>query len=302
MHIERVAPVAKTGLLLLSSSVFLAAFSAAAHSHWHTISHLFLIISMVLGFFALLKIANTVSSQFFIAKFIHWLHAMCFEVVVLVGLILIRLLPKKIFFKLGPTSGRPILLVHGYCNNSSIWTLIQRRLVEETLGPIYTIDLGHPFLAMAEYVKAVRILMDQIQKETGHPNLVLIGHSMGGIISSMVALQEPNAISSVITIASPMSGTFLAKLGLGQNAREMERKSEYLMKLNEQLQDETKTQFYHIATKTDQIVIPGHSALRGSCPENEFLFEDLGHASLLFSSRVADLLVHWLKKEDYSSH
>jgi triacylglycerol esterase/lipase EstA (alpha/beta hydrolase family) len=149
---------------------------------------------------------------------------------------------------------------------------------------------------MNEYARAVKTFATQIQEETGQPNLILIGHSMGGIISSMVAMEEPDAICSVITIGSPMNGTHLAKLGLGQNAREMERESQCLLHLNEQLKAKTNTQFYHMGTKTDQIVIPAHSALRGSCPENEFLFEDLGHASLLFSPRVADVLVHWLKK------
>ncbi len=299
-HIERVAPVATAGLILLSSSVLFAAFSAAAHSHWDTLSYFLLILSMVFGFLALLKIANLVSSQFSIGRTIHWVHAMCFECVVFAILILLRFLPKKIFFKLGASSGRPILLVHGYCNNSTVWTYIQWMLAKEGIGPIYTIDLGHPFCSMTEYVKAIKLLMAKIQKETGHPHLVLIGHSMGGIVSSLVALQEPEAIHSVITIGSPLNGTCLANIGVGLTAREMRRKSECLTTLNEQLKAKIKPQFYHIGTKTDQIVIPGCSALRGDCPENEFLFEDLGHASLLFSTRVADLLVHWLKNMEKS--
>jgi pimeloyl-ACP methyl ester carboxylesterase len=301
MSIERVAPASKAVILLLSSSVFFAALSAGLHSHLDKISHVFLTGSMILGFFALLKIINSVVSKFFIARPVHWIHAMIFEILALLAITVLRLLrlssPKKIRPNITQERGsaKPILLVHGYCHDSSAWAYIQGQLARETFSPIYTIDLGYPFHSMHEYAKRVTERAEQIKKETGQTDLILIGHSMGGLISSIVAMKEAQSISSVFTIASPMSGTHMAKIGVGPNAREMQPRSPLISDLNKQLGAETNIRFYHIGTKTDQIVIPGSSALRGHHPQREFLFEDMGHASLLFSPRVVGLLVHWLR-------
>ncbi|HEV7738722.1 MAG TPA: alpha/beta fold hydrolase [Chlamydiales bacterium] len=304
MQIDRVAPVSKAVITLLSTSVFIAAFSAAMHSHWDTISYIALTISMTLGFCALLKILNNAASKFFFARVVHWVHAICFEVLAFVGVIFLRLLGffpfQKTFLQSKPNSKKsdtPILLVHGYCNNSSVWTYIRWRLELATKSPVYAINLGHPFKSMNEYANRVSSLADQIRIETGSSQIILMGHSMGGLITSMVAMKDPVGISSVFTIGSPLLGTHVARVGIGRNAREMQRSSPLLKDLHTKLKEKTKIRFYHIGTKTDQLVMPANSCVLGICPDREFLFEDIGHASLLFSPRVADLLVHWLNKD-----
>jgi triacylglycerol lipase len=258
---------------------------------------------MTLGFCALLKILNNAASKFFFARIVHWIHAIFFEVLAFVGVIFLRLLaffsfpniflPSKLNIKKSDT---PILLVHGYCNNKSVWAYIRWRLEQETKSPVYAINLGYPFHSINEYANRVTSLADQIRTETGSSQIILIGHSMGGLITSMVAMQNPDRISSVFTIGSPLWGTHLARVGFGQNAREMQRSSSLITELHTKLRKNTKTQFYHIGTKTDQLIMPYNSCFLGTCPDREFLFEDIGHASLLFSPRVASLLMHWLDR------
>jgi triacylglycerol esterase/lipase EstA (alpha/beta hydrolase family) len=260
-------------------------------------SHFLLRVAMVLGFFALLKIINNVSSGLFFAKPIHWIHAMVFEVLAFGAVAVLRLLhfsmPKKvpIFSK----NGKPILLVHGYCNSSCVWTYIHQYLMSHTSHPVYTIDLGYPFHSLRTYAQAVTKKVKEICQETGQENVILIGHSMGGVVSSLVAMEHDSLIAAVFTIGSPIGGTYVAKIGVGANAREMERHSQLILELSKQLEAKSHVPFYHIATKTDQMVVPSSSGFRGITPEREFIFEDIGHASLLFSPRVAGLLVHWLK-------
>lgn len=303
MQIDRVAPVSKAVIILLSTSVFSAAFSVAMHSQWDAISYISLTISMTLGFCALLKILNNAASKFFFARIVHWMHAIFFEVLAFVGVIFLRLLAFLPFPNafLQPKlkknkSDTPILLVHGYCNNKSVWAYIRWRLEQETNNPVYAINLGYPFHSINEYANRVTSLADQIRTETGSSKIILMGHSMGGLITSLVATQDPARISSVFTIGSPLRGTHLARVGFGRNAREMQRSSPFITELHTKLGENTKIRFYHIGTKTDQLVMPYNSCVLGTCPDREFLFEDIGHASLLFSPRVANLLVHWLDK------
>src|SRR4030095_9052037 len=98
---------------------------------------------------------------------------------------------------------------------------------------------------------------------------------MGGVISSLVAMEDDSRIAAVFTIGAPIGGTHMAKVGIGANAREMERHSKLILELSQQLQAKTHVPFYHIATKTDQMVVPSSSGFRGITPEREFIFEDI---------------------------
>ena len=87
----------------------------------------------------------------------------------------------------------------------------------------------------------------------------------------------------------------MAKIAIGPNGREMEVRSELIAQLNGKIAKCPFVRFYHIATNTDQLIIPSQSALLNNNPSREFLFEDIGHASMLFSPRVGAVIAHWLR-------
>ena len=114
---------------------------------------------------------------------------------------------------------------------------------------------------------------------------------MGGIISTYYALQVPEKDLRIITIGSPLKGTYVAKMGLGRCAREMEIGSKLMQRIQ---QAENHQSLYHIGTTTDQLVVPFHSAFLTADPLKTFLFHDLGHISLLFSPRIAKKICEFL--------
>jgi pimeloyl-ACP methyl ester carboxylesterase len=197
----------------------------------------------------------------------------------------------------GNLEGRPILLIHGYCNDGSAWTYLKHQLAKEKIGPIYTIDLGFPFRSIREYAMKVKKKADQIRLETNRADLILLGHSMGGLVGSLYATDfaPSETVTDVITICAPLKGTYMAKIAVGPNAKEMQYRSELTSQLHLKISNERFVRFYHIATNTDQLIIPSQSALLKNNPSREFLFEDIGHASMLFSPRVSSLISHWLK-------
>ncbi len=277
---KQVAPLSFPPFLFLSFAAFLAyagAFPFAASSF---------------AWIGGIKLFNTALSGVPFARLIHWLHAMTFEFFALVGVALLRLIPIKGIAK---GNGRPILLIHGYMNHSSVWFLFKKRLESFGFGPVYTMNLGHPFHSIEAYAEKVKEKARQIETETGRKDLILIGHSMGGLVSSFYAATRalPNTVTDVITLGSPLYGTPVAYIGIGPNAKEMRPTSEFLKTMREAMSKTKGVRFFHIATKSDQLVIPGKSAI---LPENEhFLFEDLGHASLLYSQRAAQQVAHWLQ-------
>lgn len=250
----------------------------------------------VIGFSWLggILLLNLAAPKLPFSRAINWAYAMTFELLALLAVAVMRLIPMK-EMALG-RGGRPILLVHGYMNHGSVWRFPKKRLEALGLGPIYTISLGHPFRSIRWYAEKVKAKAELIAQETGRKDLILIGHSMGGLVSSWYATQIAPALSvtDVITIGSPLFGTPMAHIGLGENAREMEPNSPFLEILRAGIAQKKEIRFYHIATKSDQLVIPGSSAV---IPENEhFIFEDIGHASLLYSREVTDQIGQWLRK------
>jgi triacylglycerol lipase len=302
MQVDRVTGVSRTSLIFLMLAVCNASLSVIFHSRIHALSHVFLFVSGLFAFFSLLKLVNGFASWFprRIEVFLHWIYAMPFELLALIAVPMMRILRfSKTFQKpVGNLQGRPILLIHGYCNDGSAWSYLKHRLAKESIGPIYTIDLSFPFRSIYEYALEVKEKAAQIRNETNRTDLVLIGHSMGGLVSSLYTTDfaPPETVTDVITIGSPLGGTHVAKIGIGPNAKEMECSSEFISQLHVKIAKERFSRFYHIATNTDQLVIPCRSALLKNNPSREFLFEDIGHASLLFSPRVGSLIACWLKE------
>jgi len=290
--VEQATGVSKSGLSFLLLMAVFAAISAISHSRLHLLSQVTWGFTLLFGFFAVVKIINSIASVFpnHLKMVLHWVHAMTFEILAFTSSHLLHFM-KKNTAPIG--SGRPILLVHGYCNDSSVWIYLRRKLAQQ--GLVYTVDLGNPFRSIRDYAKIVEDKVAQIKQETGS-DVLLIGHSMGGLVSLCAPFDN---VAEVITLAAPLRGTHIAKVGFGPNAREMERNSTLIQELSAKIAQEKKVRFSTIGTKTDQLVIPGHSALLDQ--SRQFLFEDIGHASLLFSPRVAALLTQWIYAQVHSN-
>ncbi len=245
-----------------------------------------------LAWFGGVSLLNAAAHKLPCPRLIHWIYAMTFETLALLSVLLMRFFPisKKV-----KGNGRPILLIHGYLNHGSVWRFPKRRLEGLGFGPIYTINLGHPFRPIRIYAEKVAVQAEKIAKETGRKDLILIGHSMGGLVGGYYAthLAPPHTVTDVMTLGTPLFGTPLARIALGPNGREMEPRSLFLRALREAMAaHRSQIRFYHIATQSDQLVIPGESAVIPEHPHR--IFEDIGHASLLYSKRVIHQISQWL--------
>jgi triacylglycerol lipase len=123
----------------------------------------------------------------------------------------------------------PILLVHGYRQNQMDWLWFRYQLRNQDLGPVYSLNLHPATVSIAKLAQLVKNKVQDIQAETGQSQIILIGHSMGGLVSSYYAefLANPGQILSIITLGSPFQGTKLAALGCGQNVLEMAPNSSF---------------------------------------------------------------------------
>jgi len=181
-------------------------------------------------------------------------------------------------------SKKGLILVHGYLTNAMAFSYHGHQLKKAGFGPIWAINLGNPFLTIENYAQRLKKKIDIMQKKFTLDEVVLIGHSMGGLVAGYYALHlnERGLVKQVISLGTPFKGTKVAKVGLGKCAKEMESGSPFLETFLKDLVSQNKVRVDQIATSFDQVVVPYTSSLLEKELGSKYVLEDLGHASLLF--------------------
>jgi triacylglycerol lipase len=213
-----------------------------------------------------------------------------------------------------PSNKPPVLFIHGFMHNSSFAryyksqleknrTEMEERGEEVNYGSIYTIDLGSPFHSLEDYLELIDQRVKEIQKQTGCQEIQLVGHSMGGILSTLYAQRHTNEnlkIKRVITIGSPLAGTSMSMFGrlFSKAAQQMGRHSKILQELRENvLTNDRGTRFCHIGGTSDFVVPHQDSAWIDANPNAEnHRLDGIGHMGLLFSPRVAKHMHEFLQR------
>lgn len=296
---ERVREEAFSAKRYFTVALITSALGAGILPFCYPVAVVFFVASAWYLWSAIIIEANLDAENRYLEKPIRQLHAMAMEVnsgVAAAGLFPLTFSNQYHSAK-GDLKGRPILMVNGYLSFGSTWDYQRQRLVQEGLGPIYTINIGSG-RSIKTYAKHVQDKVAQIQKETGRNDLILIGHSKGGLVCSYYATHLADAatkITDVITIGSPLAGTPLAYLGAGYDAAEMRSRAEFHRKLRQKMEENSQIRFSHIASEVDGVV-PLSSALLGDNHSRQLILKDMGHLGLVFSSRVADQVCTWLKE------
>ncbi|MCF8197791.1 MAG: alpha/beta fold hydrolase [Sulfuritalea sp.] len=122
----------------------------------------------------------------------------------------------------------PILLIHGYQCNRGFWFWLRPRL--EAAGWIVaTHNLEPVYSDIDAYVHGIARRIDEVLAATGASQVILVGHSMGGLASRAYLRRHGHAkVARLITLGSPHHGSRMANLGLGPNARQMRINSPWL--------------------------------------------------------------------------
>jgi triacylglycerol esterase/lipase EstA (alpha/beta hydrolase family) len=192
--------------------------------------------------------------------------------------------------------GVPILLIHGYCMNSGMWIPFEYNIRKKNLGPIYTLNLFPPFTGIENLAAQVKKKIASIRSDGNNNKVILIGHSQGGLVAAYYAehLAPEGEVSKVITIASPLKGTRMGKLGIGKNSRQMSLNSAFTSALASKIRCNERILYYHISMKMDNLILPSSSALLNTHPSREATFDHVGHLSSAFSPKVAQKVAEWI--------
>jgi pimeloyl-ACP methyl ester carboxylesterase len=178
----------------------------------------------------------------------------------------------------------PVLLLHGYFCTEALWFRLQQQLAAQGIVS-RAISLRPALVSIDDLVPQVAAAVDALRAETGATQVALVGHSMGGLVArAYLRAHGAAAVAQLITIGSPHHGTKHARLGLGRNARQMERNNAWLAGLAAHEGAHPLPPTTVILSRHDNVVAPQDDQ---TLPGAETLrFSRLGHLALLDDARV----------------
>ena len=195
------------------------------------------------------------------------------------------------------TAAMPVILVHGWVHNRSAFLGTSRVLRRQGFRHIHAFDYNPLTYDIPEVAGMLASEVDRVLSITGAEKVMIIGHSLGGIVARYFVQQLGGSrkVDTVISLGSPHRGTYSAYLGPGAAAPQMRPGSSFLRQLQETSRP-TDVRWVAIYSDLDLLILPAvnaklvHPALRA----HNIRVADLGHLSLLLSGEVMKAIVEHL--------
>lgn len=186
--------------------------------------------------------------------------------------------------------GLPVLMLHGFGANSGFWLPLSRRLRKAGISHA-TVDLEPVLGSIDDYADLIDARATMLCQATGASELIVIGHSMGGLAARAWMRRHGSArVAQLITLGTPHFGSWLASYGSGINAGQMvppgDDAGAWLNQLATSETPAMRARVLSIWSRHDNIVSPQDAAL---LPGATHVALDLvGHVALGFDPAVLD--------------
>ncbi len=187
---------------------------------------------------------------------------------------------------LGPSGGIGVVLVHGFVCNHRVWDDLAPRLRARGHA-VFAVDLEPVFASIDDYAAAIEQAVQRLCAHTGHQQVALIGHSMGGLaIRAWMRAHGTSRAALAITLGTPHQGTQVSPHARAPNGKQMVWHSAWLQALGAGETAQTRALFRIAITPQDAIVFPQRAqVLPGVLPQ---VFDGLGHMELCSNAKVMD--------------
>ena len=179
----------------------------------------------------------------------------------------------------------PVLLVHGYFSNRGYFRSLVRALEGAGSGPVFTPNFRSWFASIESLEEGIHAAIERITAGTGQARIFVVAHSMGGLgMRAYLVRHGAGKVAGLVTLATPHGGTVLARLGSGENARQMRRGSVFLTELVRMEEMAEHPPALSVWTCHDNLVAPQESS-RLPWARNESV-AGVGHIAMLEAPEV----------------
>lgn len=123
-------------------------------------------------------------------------------------------------------NSRPVVvLIHGLYHNADAWIFYRRWLRKKGYDRIYTFSYGGWRSDFQQVYERFENWMVQVKQESPNAPIVMIGHSLGGLLARNYAVNhnrsQHNLIRGVITLGTPFKGSKMVVFGFGTLAADL---------------------------------------------------------------------------------
>ncbi len=185
--------------------------------------------------------------------------------------------------RMGGGKGVPLVFVHGYFQNRVDFLFLARELGKAGLGPFF--GFNYPFLSsVQDNARRLADFCEEVRAETGSPEVDLVSHSLGGLVTLELVRQDPKHVRRCVTVAAPHAGVTFRGPILGAAGRDLRRGSE-LLRLHETAQ--AGVPVLSIFSSHDNVVFPKLTSALAARGGEDVEVAHFGHFGILFSHTVA---------------
>lgn len=176
----------------------------------------------------------------------------------------------------------PIFFIPGFLMTKSSMYFLFLSLRNRGFENIFILN-SFPFLGKIEEVSEnIARNIKEICEIIGTKEVILVGHSVGGLAAKYIALKEQDfdlKVRSCITLGTPHIGTRLAYLiPFGQSMKQMRYESDFVNQISDKSDNVVS-----LVGEYDEFIFPTR--------DKDIFIRNSGHFSVLFSSEVVDMII-----------
>lgn len=186
-------------------------------------------------------------------------------------------------------AGTPVLLLHGVLCNAGVWSSFTGFFRRHGVAPVYALSYGPPLASIELFADQVHACIEAICAENGAADVMVVTHSMGGLIA-LAYLRRYGAarVRRLVAIAAPFRGSVHAWCLVGASLSQLRPGNAWLTALDAAA-PRAGPPIVSIWSRHDSMVAPQTSSeLPGA---TNIALTGIGHNALLQDAGVQALVL-----------
>ncbi|GAA3109181.1 alpha/beta fold hydrolase [Streptomyces rectiviolaceus] len=171
-------------------------------------------------------------------------------------------LPRPDAPRLPAESRPPVVLLHGFIDNRSVFVLLRRSLAQHGGQHVESLNYSPLTCDIRTAAELLGRHIEEICERTGHHQVDIVGHSLGGLIARYYAqrLGGDVRVRTLVTLGTPHEGTRVVPLADAHPiVRQMRPGSDVIKELREPAPG-CRTRFVSFWSDLDQLMAPLETA------------------------------------------
>ncbi|MYT40436.1 alpha/beta fold hydrolase [Streptomyces sp. SID8356] len=161
-----------------------------------------------------------------------------------------------------PDAERPVVLLHGFIDNRSVFVLLRRALARHGRRRLASLNYSPLTRDLRTAAELLGRHVEEVCARTGQREVDIVGHSLGGLIARYYVqrLGGDRRVRTLVTLGTPHGGTAVAPgAGVHPIVRQMRGGSPLIEELRRPA-PRCRTRFVSFWSELDQVMVPVETA------------------------------------------